>query len=104
MTIFINGLKANITKDMLIEDNPFKSYTDVIGRTQQSEAIRLRMVKERGERYKSILLTQSHDLYDPRGSCVGSSCDSHNTRGNRDSQGKKSFSLKVSREARRARG
>lgn len=91
MKIFINGLKANIAKDMLIRDNPSKSYIDAVGRTQQSEAVRLRMLKERGERYRSIPLTQSHDLYNPRGSNVESSLDSYDTRGNRDSRDKRSF-------------
>lgn len=55
MKIFIKKLKADIIKDMLIGDKPLKSYTEAVGRVQQSKAITMRMAKEREKKYRFVL-------------------------------------------------
>lgn len=40
--IFINGLRANISKDVLTKDNSPRSYTEGIGR----DVMRLKMASE----------------------------------------------------------
>lgn len=54
--IFINGLRSNIAKDVLIRDNPPRSYSGALGKTFNLEIMRQRMTKERGEHPRLVTL------------------------------------------------
>lgn len=90
--IFINRLRVDISKDVLTGDNPPKTYTKVIGRSQRLETIRLKMAKESGileqPKYITSTLRYEHTL-------SGSNCK----KGSRTLEVKGVFTLEEVQEA-----
>lgn len=47
--IFLNWLRSNFANNVLIKDNPLKSYIKALSKAQRSEVMRLRITREIGE-------------------------------------------------------
>lgn len=48
LDVFIGGLRPNITKDMMIEDNPPETFSKAFGQALRSKAMRQNMIRDKG--------------------------------------------------------
>lgn len=59
--ILFNKLRSNISKDVLIRNNPPISYSKALSRALRLKVIRQKIVKEKGEQPRSIAPVLRYD-------------------------------------------